>query len=171
MAGIGIPYGNSNALPYIKQFFIGGSNSIRAFRARTLGPGSYPPPPADSITFLEQAGDMKLELNGEYRFNLVSIIKGAVFVDAGNIWLLHNDPLREGGLFQFSTFWTQMAVGTGFGLRADASFFVVRADLAFPIRKPWLAPADRWVFNQINFGSSDWRRENLVLNIAIGYPF
>ncbi|HYV92025.1 MAG TPA: BamA/TamA family outer membrane protein [Chitinophagales bacterium] len=171
IAGVGFPYGNSDALPYIKQFFIGGSNSIRAFRARTLGPGSYPPPSIDSITFLEQAGDIKLEVNGEYRFNLVSIIKGAVFVDAGNIWLLHDDPLRPGGLFQINTFWTQMAVGTGFGLRADASFFVVRADFAFPIRKPWLAPADRWVFNQIDFGNAQWAKENLVLNIAIGYPF
>ncbi len=171
ITGIGIPYGNSNALPYIKQFFIGGSNSIRAFRARTLGPGSYPPPSADSITFLEQAGDMKLELNGEYRFNLISILKGAVFVDAGNIWLLRDDPLRAGGVFHLNTFWSQMAVGTGFGLRVDASFFVIRADLAFPLRKPWLDPASRWVFNQINFGNSDWRKENLVLNIAIGYPF
>ncbi|MCY7409654.1 MAG: BamA/TamA family outer membrane protein [Chitinophagales bacterium] len=171
LAGIGLPYGNSNALPYIKQFFIGGSNSIRAFRARTLGPGSYPPPSTDSITFLEQAGDMKLELNGEYRFNLVGILKGAVFVDAGNIWLLLNDTLRPGGVFQLNTFWNQMAMGTGFGLRIDASFFVVRVDLAFPIRKPWLASADRWVFNQIDFGNAEWRKENLVLNIAIGYPF
>lgn len=171
IAGVGIPYGNSDALPYIKQFFIGGSNSIRAFRARTLGPGTYPPPSADSITFLEQAGDMKLELNGEYRFNIISILKGAVFVDVGNIWLLNEDPLRPGGVFKVNEFWNQLAVGTGFGLRVDASFFVVRADLAFPIRKPWLAPADRWVFNQIDFGSADWVNENLVLNIAIGYPF
>src|SRR6185503_14498533 len=124
IAGVGFPYGNSDALPYIKQFFIGGSNSIRAFRARTLGPGSYPPPSADSITFLEQAGDIKLEVNGEYRFNLVSIIKGAVFVDAGNIWLLHDDPLRPGGVFLPDKFLSQMAVGTGLGVRADASFFV-----------------------------------------------
>ncbi|MEO5674733.1 MAG: BamA/TamA family outer membrane protein [Chitinophagales bacterium] len=171
IAGVGIPYGNSDALPYIKQFFIGGSNSIRAFRSRTLGPGTYPPPSADSITFLEQAGDMKLELNGEYRFNIISILKGAVFVDAGNIWLLHDDPLRPGGLFIPGEFLNQLAVGTGFGLRVDASFFVIRADLAFPIRKPWLAPADRWVFNQIDFGSADWVNRNLVLNIAIGYPF
>ena len=97
---LGIPYGNSNELPYIKQFFIGGSNSIRAFRYNTLGPGSLKPPPADSATFLQQAGDMKLEMNAEYRFNLISILKGAVFVDGGNIWLLHNDPSRPGGQFE-----------------------------------------------------------------------
>jgi outer membrane protein assembly factor BamA len=169
-AGIGIPYGNSDALPYIKQFFIGGSNSIRAFRSRTLGPGTYPPPSADTITFFEQAGDMRLEGSAEYRFNIISILKGAVFVDAGNIWLLHNDPLRPGGVFE-KDFLNEIAVGTGFGIRADANFFVVRLDLAMPIRKPWLAPGDRWVLDQISFGNSAWRKENLVLNIAIGYPF
>ncbi|MBA2408168.1 MAG: BamA/TamA family outer membrane protein [Chitinophagales bacterium] len=169
-AGIGIPYGNSDALPYIKQFFIGGSNSIRAFRSRTIGPGTYPPPPDSTITFFEQAGDMRLEGSAEYRFNIISILKGALFVDAGNIWLLHEDTLRPGGVFQ-KDFLSEVAVGTGFGIRADANFFVLRLDLAMPIRKPWLQPGDRWVFDQISFGNSDWRKENLVLNIAIGYPF
>jgi outer membrane protein insertion porin family len=171
ITGVGVPYGNSDALPYIKQFFIGGSNSIRAFRARTLGPGTYPPPSPDSLSFFEQAGDIKLEMNAEYRFNIISVIKGAVFVDAGNVWLLQNDPLRPGGLFEVKDFMNELAFGTGLGLRADVNFFVIRLDLAFPIRKPWLEPGDRWVFDQINFGSPGWRKENLVLNIAIGYPF
>lgn len=168
-AGIGIPYGNSDALPYIKQFFIGGSNSIRAFRSRTLGPGSYPPDTINS--FLGQAGDMRLEGSAEYRFNIISILKGALFVDAGNIWLLHEDTLRPGGVFKTDSFLKELAVGVGFGIRADANFFVLRLDLAMPIRKPWMSPGDRWVFDQIAFGSSAWRKENLVLNIAIGYPF
>ena len=170
ITGIGIPYDNSNSLPYIKQFFIGGSNSIRAFRARTLGPGSNPPPSADSVSFFEQAGDMKLEMNAEYRFGIISIVKGAVFVDAGNIWLWHNDPLRPNGKFT-NNFYKEMAVGTGAGLRFDASFIVVRFDFSIPIRKPWLPEKERWVINQIDFANNTWLRNNLVLNIAIGYPF
>ena len=109
-------------------------------------------------------------MNAEYRFNLVSIIKGAVFVDAGNIWLLKADSNRVGGQFE-RDFYKEFAVGTGFGIRADASIFVVRLDLAWPIRKPWLDEGSRWVIDDINFGSSAWRKDNLVLNIAIGYPF
>ncbi len=170
ISGIGIPYDNSRSLPYIKQFFIGGSNSIRAFRARTLGPGSNAPPSADSISFFEQAGDMKLEMNAEYRFGIVSIVKGAVFVDAGNIWLWRNDPLRPNGKFT-QNFYKEMAVGTGAGLRFDASFIVVRFDFSIPIRKPWLPEKERWVINQIDILNNTWLRNNLVLNIAIGYPF
>jgi len=169
ISGIGIPYGNSASLPYVKEFFIGGSNSIRAFRARSIGPGTYAPP-NNSLSFHEQAGDIKIEMNAEYRFNLVSIIKGAVFVDAGNIWLLKADSNRVGGQFE-RDFYKEFAVGTGFGIRADASIFVVRLDLAWPIRKPWLDEGSRWVIDDINFGSSAWRKDNLVLNIAIGYPF
>jgi outer membrane protein assembly factor BamA len=99
-----VPYGNSDVLPYIKQFFIGGSNSIRAFRARTLGPGTYPPPPPDSVGFFDQSGDIKLEMNAEYRFNLISVLKGAVFADAGNIWLIHDDPVGRAASFMHQLF-------------------------------------------------------------------
>ncbi len=170
LTGVGFPYGNAVALPYVKQFFIGGTNSIRAFRSHSLGPGSTPPPSADSLRYFEQAGDIKLELNAEYRFNIWHMFKGAVFTDAGNIWLLHPDPLRPGGVFT-AAFLKQVAVGTGIGLRLDASFLVVRLDLAFPLRKPWLADGDRWVIQQIRFGSPGWRSDNLILNIAVGYPF
>jgi len=97
------------------------------------------------------------------------MVSGAVFVDAGNVWLFKEDPMRPGGKFT-SNFLSQFAVGTGIGLRIDVKFFVVRADLAFPIRKPYIE-GGKWVFSDINFGSSDWRKDNLVLNIAIGYPF
>jgi outer membrane protein assembly factor BamA len=101
---------------------------------------------------------------------LVSIINGAAFVDAGNIWLYNKDPLKPGAAFT-KYFVNQLAVGTGVGLRADVSFLVLRLDLAFPLRKPYLPAGQRWVINQIDFASGSWRSNNLVLNIAIGYPF
>ena len=172
IAGIGIAHGNSSTLPYVKQFFIGGSNSVRAFDARSLGPGSYKTP--DSLTsssFVDQAGDIKIEANIEYRFPIVSILRGALFMDAGNIWMRKDDPNRPGGTFSTKTFLDEIAVGTGFGVRLDLSFFILRFDLAFPLRIPYLPKGERWVTNKIDFGSPSWRKKNLVLNIAIGYPY
>jgi outer membrane protein assembly factor BamA len=179
--GSGYAYGNSTTMPYIKQFSIGGSNSIRAFQARSIGPGAFnireqlkvPQEDGDAApVFIDQRGDIKLESNVEYRFDIIKSFKGAVFVDAGNIWLWKTDTTRmPGGAFDGKTFLKELAVGTGFGLRFDFSFFVLRFDLAFPIRKPYLPESDRWVFDRINLRSSDWRKENLILNIAIGYPF
>ncbi|MCX6122808.1 MAG: BamA/TamA family outer membrane protein [Ignavibacteriales bacterium] len=172
IAGIGVAYGNSATLPYVKQFYIGGSNSVRAFGARALGPGSYKIP--DSLaakSFIDQAGDIKLEANTEYRFPIISILKGALFVDAGNIWLLQEDPGRPGGKFSGKTFLDEIAVGTGFGLRLDLSFFILRIDLAFPLRVPYLPQGERWVINKINFVDPSWRTNNLAFNIAIGYPY
>jgi outer membrane protein insertion porin family len=172
IAGIGVAYGNSATLPYVKQFYIGGSNSVRAFVARGLGPGSYKiPDTVAAKSFIDQAGDIKLEANTEYRFPIVSILKGAFFVDAGNIWLLRGDPSRPGGTFSGKTFLDEVAVGTGFGLRLDLSFFVLRFDLAFPLRIPSLQDGDRWVVKHINFGNPTWRSDNLTYNIAIGYPY
>lgn len=171
IAGIGIAYGNSSTLPYVKQFHIGGSNSVRAFSARGLGPGSYAIPDSVARSFLDQSGDIKLEANTEYRFPIVSILKGALFVDAGNIWLLREDPDRPGGKFSSSRFLDEMAVGTGFGLRLDLSFFILRFDLAFPLRVPSMPSGERWVISKIDFGSPSWRRSNLMLNVAIGYPY
>jgi outer membrane protein assembly factor BamA len=172
IAGIGVAYGNSATLPYVKQFYIGGSNSVRAFGARVLGPGSYKIP--DSVvaqSFFDEAGDIKLEANTEYRFPIVSIVRGALFIDAGNIWLLREDPGRPGGAFSAKTFLDEIAVGTGFGLRLDLSFFVLRFDLAFPLRIPYLPQGERWVIKKISFGSPTWLKNNLMLNVAIGYPY
>ncbi len=169
IAGLGIPNGNSLQLPYIKQFFVGGTNSIRAFRSRSIGPGSY----VDTTitTFLpDQSGDIKLELNTELRAKLVGIVHGAVFVDAGNIWLFNDDPNKPGAKFS-NKFLSELAVGTGVGLRFDISFLVIRFDIAFPLRKPWLEGKDRWVINQINLASPSWRKQNIVFNLGIGYPF
>lgn len=172
IAGIGIAHGNSSILPYVKQFYVGGSNSVRAFDARALGPGSYKTPDsALAQSFLDQAGDIKLEANVEYRFPIVSVFRGAVFVDAGNIWLRNDDPSRPGGTFSGKTFLNEIAVGTGVGIRLDLSFFILRFDLAFPLRVPYLPDGERWVTNRIDFGSGSWRKQNLVLNVAIGYPY
>ncbi len=171
LAGVGYAYGNSAALPFVKAFFAGGTNDIRAFRARGLGPGSYYAGNAAIVGFLpDQPGDVKLELNTEFRAKLFSVIYGAVFVDAGNIWLLKDNPQTPGGKFT-NKFLNDFAVGTGAGLRVDISFFVLRLDVAFPIRKPYILDGSKWVIKDISFGNSEWRKENLVYNLAIGYPF
>lgn len=170
--GVGIPYGNSSALPYVKGFFAGGTNSLRAFPINSVGPGTYQLP--DSLIgsfFLQQGGDIKVEINEEFRFPIIGFLHGAVFVDIGNTWLLRNNSMLPGGMFDIGTFYTQLAVGTGFGLRADFNFFVIRLDLGIPLRKPWLPTGQEWVLNKIQFGDGNWRTQNLILNIAIGYPF
>ncbi|MDQ0067841.1 translocation and assembly module lipoprotein TamL [Chryseobacterium lathyri] len=170
IGGIAYPYGNSEFIPFSKQFFAGGSNSIRAFRARTLGPGSFDPRTIEKGTLLDQAGDIKLELNAEYRANIYKFLNVAAFVDAGNVWLINDDKDRPGGKFS-KEFLSEIAVGAGVGLRLDFSILILRLDLAMPLRVPYYEKGDRWAFNRINFGDSSWRKDNLILNIAIGYPF
>ncbi|RKR09186.1 outer membrane protein assembly factor BamA [Flavobacterium sp. 90] len=170
IVGAGLPYGNSSALPTSKQFVVGGTNSIRAFRARSLGPGSYLNTKTTNDFLPDQSGDLKLEFSTEYRAKLFSIVRGAVFIDAGNVWLLNADPNKPGGEIT-KDFMKDIAVGAGAGLRFDLSFLVLRTDLAFPLRKPYLPEGERWVIKDIDFGSGPWRKDNLILNIAIGYPF
>ena len=169
-AGIGYAYGNSKNLPYTKQFFVGGSNSIRAFRARTLGPGSFNPNSFDAKFIPDQSGDLLFEFNFEYRKKLVSIIHGALFLDGGNIWNLNEVSDRPGGKIS-GDFYKEIALGAGAGLRFDITFLVVRFDFAFPLRVPYNEPGERWVVKDINFGSGKWRKDNLMFNLAIGYPF
>ncbi|WP_194776904.1 translocation and assembly module lipoprotein TamL [Pararhodonellum marinum] len=167
--GMGIPYGNTVSLPFVKQYFAGGPNSVRAFRIRSLGPGSYSPPDADRESFFDQAGDIRLEGNIEYRFPLVGFFKGALFVDAGNVWLYNDNEALPGG--QFSSDWyKQLGIGGGIGLRVDIDFFVIRLDLATPFHKPYNIEGERWSRN-FDILDSGWRRENLILNFGIGYPF
>lgn len=167
--GLGLPYGNSESLPFVKQFFAGGPNSIRAFRIRGLGPGTYRPEEVGLGSFFDQAGDVRLEGNIEYRFPLISVLKGALFVDAGNVWLVNDNEALPGGKFT-SNWWNEMAVGAGFGARIDIEFFVIRFDLATPLRVPYLPEKERWG-NNFDFKSRSWRRDNLIFNFAIGYPF
>ncbi|MET0635514.1 MAG: BamA/TamA family outer membrane protein [Chitinophagaceae bacterium] len=173
--GYGLPYGNSLSLPFVKQFFVGGTNGLRAFRSRSVGPGAFRDNSIDSTGFQpDQSGDIKIEFNTELRAKLVGIVHGAFFIDVGNIWLKNDDTStiepRPGVKFT-KNFIKEFAVGTGVGLRFDISFLVLRLDLAMPLRKPFLPDGQRWVFNQINFGSPTWRKQNLILNLGIGYPF
>ncbi|OOV26373.1 hypothetical protein BXU11_12860 [Flavobacterium sp. LM5] len=171
IVGTALPFGNSKEMPFIKQFFIGGTNSIRAFRARSIGPGSFLDKAANTDGFLaDQSGDIKIELNTEYRTTLFSFVKGAAFIDAGNIWLLNENKDKPGAKFS-KNFMKEMAVGAGLGLRFDFNFLVLRTDFAFPLRKPYLPEGNRWVIDQINLGNGAWRKENLIFNLAIGYPF
>ncbi len=175
-AGLGITYGNSTGLqlPLTKQYFVGGSNSIRAFRPRAIGPGLFT---RDTIRngflFQDGGGDIKLEANTELRAKFGQYLEGAVFVDAGNIWTYSNNDVfgQEANAKFSSDFIKQIAIGAGVGIRIDLSYFLVRFDLATPLRKPYKTNGSEWVINQINFGSSEWRKQNLVFNIAVGYPF
>jgi outer membrane protein assembly factor BamA len=175
LAGIGYAHGNSTVLPYVKQFSIGGPNSIRAFRARSIGPGTYDAPDSLTFSYFDQTGDIKLEANIEYRFPLAGFFKGAVFIDAGNIWLLNEtlkpngEPDKPGGLFKGNEFLSELAVGTGFGLRIDVEFFVMRFDVGIPVRSPNMPDGEQNVLSDLKFG---FKGDNsLTLNIAIGYPF
>lgn len=151
--GIGIPYGNSKTLPFVKQYYSGGSYSVRAFQIRGLGPGVYSPEGGNNL-YLDRSGDIRLEGNFEYRFPIISVLKGALFADAGNIWNL--DDNLPGGKFT-KEFTKQFGIGAGFGLRVDVQGFVIRLDLAAPIKRP----ASTWDF--------EWKSP--VFNFAIGYPF
>jgi outer membrane protein insertion porin family len=168
-AGRAIPVGNTLSLPFIKQYFSGGPNSVRGFRIRSLGPGTYRSETQDISSFFDQSGDIRLEFNLEYRHPITGFFKGAAFIDAGNIWLVNDNPALPGG--QISSDWyRELAMGIGYGLRIDLDFFVVRFDLATPLRKPFLPEGARWI-SAFQIGNRTWRRENLILNFAIGYPF
>lgn len=172
--GYGYSYGNSSKLPNVKQFFSGGSSSLRGFPSRLVGPGTYNEAylstPGAKQEFLEILGDVKTELNLEYRAKLYKFIEGGAFIDAGNIWLQRDNPDFPGGKFT-SNFYKELAVDAGLGIRFDFSILLLRFDFAFPIRKPWFPEGDRWKLNDIRFGDPDWRKENLFFNLAIGYPF
>lgn len=175
MLGMSYSYGNSNSLPYLKQFYTGGPNGLRAFRARAVGPGSSKPENlGEDNFFADQTGDYKLELNTEYRDRLIDfgagILNWAAFIDAGNVWIQNRDEKKLGGKLS-KEFLSELAVGAGAGLRFDFTFLVLRTDLAIPLRVPYHPKNDRWVLKDINFGNSKWRKDNLIFNLAIGYPF
>lgn len=165
LVGVGYAYGNSEVMPYSEQFYIGGANSIRAFTVRSIGPGSYRPPAGDRNGYLDQTGDFKLEANVEFRFGIMGRLHGALFLDAGNIWLLKNDPLRPGAELKWRGFWNEIALGTGFGLRYDISYLVLRADLGIGIHTPYPNPDRRGYYNIQSF------KDGLGFHLAIGYPF
>jgi outer membrane protein insertion porin family len=164
LAGMGYAWGNTRLMPFVKEFFAGGTSDIRAFRSRSLGPGTYHQELSDTANYyVDQPGDIKLEMNLEYRAKLFSIVRWAAFVDAGNIWTRHEDTFRPGSKFT-GDFLNQVAVGVGIGLRFDINILVIRLDMAFPIRKPWITSGSKWDWGGIGFNEA-------VYNLAIGYPF
>jgi outer membrane protein assembly factor BamA len=171
--GVGKAYLHSDVLPYVEQFYIGGANSIRAWRLRTLGPGSYADPDAENAeVILDQTGELKLEWNSEYRFPLSKTMRGAFFLDMGNIWNLNVDVTRPGAEFVLNNLYNDLAIGTGFGARWDFSYFIIRLDLGVKLKDPRFIPEEQWVFKN----DDAWRTEHsnydyTLLNLAIGYPF
>lgn len=165
LVGVGYAYGNSEVMPYSEQFYIGGANSIRAFTVRSIGPGSYRPPADDSDGYLDQTGDFKLEANIEYRFGIMGRLNGAVFLDAGNVWLLKKDPNRPGAELKWKGLLDEIALGTGFGLRYDISYLVIRADLGIGLHTPYPNPDKKGYYNISSF------KNGLGFHLAIGYPF
>jgi len=162
--GASIPYLNSTAIPFEKQFFAGGSNSLRAWRVKSLGPGTF----AGGLDseYPNQTADLKLEANIEYRFGLFWKLEGAFFLDAGNIWSLSAEDDREGAQFSINDFYRQFAVGTGFGTRLDFNFFLIRFDLGIQLVDPTRPQGARWLP-----GNASYTSDNFAFNIAIGYPF
>ncbi len=168
--GVGMPYGNSSYLPFSRQFIIGGSNSLRGFRPRQLGPGRAITTADQQVSYPQVGGDYKLELQTELRFPLVSKLHGALFAEGGNIWT-KNDVLYGPGAKLTKQFMRDLAVDAGVGLRFDITVLIIRLDVAMPLRKPWLPMGSEWVIDQIDFGSKAWRKNNLIFNLGIGYPF
>ncbi|MFM2226274.1 MAG: hypothetical protein RJA07_2476 [Bacteroidota bacterium] len=167
--GFARAFGNSDVLPYVKQFYAGGPNGMRGFRARTVGPGVYSYSKKYIDTVENETGDIRLEANMEYRFHLWWYLKGALFADAGNVWLKNTDKLRPGAEFNIDKFYKQFAVDAGAGIRFDyKSYFLIRLDVGFPLVQPY---DQKWLGSQVQLNSSAWRSRNLKYNLAVGYPF
>lgn len=164
--GIGIPYGNSKAMPFEKRYYAGGANSIRAWQARDIGPGSA----YQNDRYPNQTADLRMEFNVEYRFKIVSKLEGALFVDAGNIWSLPHNDVPEAETFRLSRFYREMAVGSGLGIRLNLSVLVLRGDFGYKIYDPAQNPDEEflpWVPIQQKFSWS----KHVNFNFGIGYPF
>ena len=164
MGGFIYSYGNATIAPYSEQFYIGGANSIRAFTVRSIGPGRFRPNIDNPYSYIDQTGDVKLEANIEYRFRMIESLHGAVFLDAGNIWLLRSDEARPGGLINSANFLNDIALGTGAGIRYDLEFLVLRLDLGIALHTPY-ETGKKGYYNIPRF------KDGLGLHLAIGYPF
>ena len=157
-------YGNARTAPYTEQFYIGGANSVRAFAARNIGPGGYPADENDTYSFINHVGDIRFEANVEYRFRIISDLHGAVFLDAGNVWLMRKDEARPGGEFRLKDFPRQIALGTGVGVRYDLGFLVFRLDWGIALHEPYDTGKSGY-YNVRKF------MDGTALHFAIGYPF
>jgi outer membrane protein insertion porin family len=170
---IGIPLRPNTVIALLDRYTVGGASSVRAFAPRTVGPGSVAPGQGteDGLSLTEHTGNILLEGSVEYRMPLGRYPELAFFVDAGNVWALAGQGIPEESRFRFSRFYKELAVGAGVGFRLNLGFFVLRLDLATPLTKPYLPEGERFVLDDFDLGSKDWRRENLLWNFAFGYPF
>ena len=162
-AGLGVPYGNADAIPYEKRFYSGGANSVRGWSESQLGPGIYKRISGSSRDF-NQVGDIKLDMNMEYRTKLFLFFEGALFLDAGNVWTIKDYPTQQLGQFKFDSFLNQVAISYGAGLRMDFSFFIARVDVGVRLYDPVLSRRDQW-------RTSPDISKDFALHFAIGYPF
>lgn len=159
-AGVVWAYGNASSAPYSEQFYVGGANSIRAFNVRSIGPGQYYTNES-RLSYMDQTGDIKFQANLEYRPRLFGNLYGALFLDAGNVWAMHDDSYRTGAKFQFKNVLKEMALGTGIGIRYDLEFFVLRVDWGVGLHVPY----------KTGFYNFDHFKDSQSLHFAIGYPF
>ncbi len=162
--GIAYPYGNSDVLPYEKRYFSGGANSVRGWSVRGLGPGTFSGSDG-KVDFIRQTGDMKLDLSAEYRTHLFWKIDGAVFIDAGNIWTLRDYEEQPGGQFRFDTFWKQIAVAYGLGIRLNFGFFILRLDGGMKAINPAYEGRDHYPIIHPRF------KRDFQLHFAVGLPY
>ena len=161
--GIAYPYGNSEMVPFEKRFYAGGANGVRGWGVRTLGPGAYDS--RNNVTdFINQCGDISLVLNLEYRNKLFWVFEGAVFIDAGNIWTIKNYPNQPGGFFRFKTFYKEIALAYGLGLRMDFNYFLLRLDMGVKAHNPAYGQG-RWPLLD-----PSWKRD-VSFHFSVGYPF
>ncbi|MGB1037704.1 MAG: BamA/TamA family outer membrane protein, partial [Bacteroidia bacterium] len=167
-AGAGYAYGNSNFLPFERRFFVGGGNSLRAWRPRTIGPGSYSD--SNNVVSIEKTGEFMLQGNAEYRFDIIDkLLDGAVFVDAGNIWNFREQVSFDNAHFDLARFYKEIAINTGFGLRFDLNVVVFRMDWGIALHNPSKLEGARWVIK--DFSEPEWIFDNTAVNFAIGFPF
>ena len=161
-AGVGLPYGNSTALPFDRMFYVGGSNSMRGWTPRTLGPGNVP---YEETAFPVQMGDMRLEANLELRFPIWEMFHGATFLDMGNVWYLGKDKAEvpAEGVFKWDRFYKQLGLNSGLGLRVDIKFVILRLDWGIQLHNPNDPEGKRWIHN--------FKWKNTALNFGVGYPF
>jgi outer membrane protein assembly factor BamA len=176
--GVGIPLRNLSSLPFEKSYFSGGANGLRAWQARTLGPGSFRD--TTLVRSFNNIGDIKLEFNAEYRFKITHMFQAAFFVDAGNIWLANKDNSRPNAEFDKNRFYKEFALGAGAGLRFDFDFFIVRMDVGIPLRDPLKVDGEKWLWQgkdeynafltDVNNTPSSFKLQP-VLNLGLGFPF
>ncbi len=168
-AGVAVPYGTNGILPYEEYFFAGGSNGIRAWQPRRLGPGNYEGSRSTDVNRIEQPGEIVLESSFELRRKLVGFLDGAYFIDVGNVWTLQEDVSRPGSGFDITEFYRQLAVGTGLGLRIDFTFLILRFDFAAKVIDPSRGRGDQFVLDELSFENGNYYSP--LVNIGIGYPF